>query len=119
MGEPTKGHEMTTQQPEALRLADELDAVPETGADPQTIQDAAAELRRQHTKCDALTSAAAIAWGWLWHVTTEDDRVKTARHLLGQFLSHDMKRYGIQTAKDEGAQVNVQEIEAAMLRGEF
>lgn len=68
---------------------------------------------------DALKSSASIAWGWLWHVTTEDDRVKTARHLLGQFLSRDMKRYGIQTAKDEGAQVNVQEIEAAMLRGEF
>ena len=68
---------------------------------------------------DAAISAMAIAWGWLWHVTTEDDRVKTARHLLGQFLNRDMKRYGIQTAKDEGAQVNVQEIEAAMLRGEF
>jgi hypothetical protein len=50
MGEPTKGHEMTTQHPEALRLADELDAVPETGADPQTIQEAAAELRRQHAR---------------------------------------------------------------------
>ena len=68
---------------------------------------------------DALKSSAAIAWGWLWHVTTEDDRVTTARHLLGQFLSRDMKRYGIQTAKDEGAQVNVHEIEAAMLRGEL
>jgi len=34
-------------------------------------------------------------------------------------LNQEMKRYGIQTAKDEGAQVNVQEIEAAMLRGEF
>ena len=68
---------------------------------------------------DALKTSAAIAWGWLWHVTTEDDRVKTARHLLGQFLNRDMKRYGIQTAKDEGAQVNVQEIESAMLRGEF
>jgi hypothetical protein len=68
---------------------------------------------------DATISAIAIAWGWLWHVTTEDDRVKTARHLLGQFLNQDMKRYGIQTAKDEGAQVNVHEIEAAMLRGEF
>ena len=68
---------------------------------------------------DAAISAMAIAWGWLWHVTTEDDRVKTARHLLGQFLNRDMKRYGIKTAKDEGAQVNVQEIEAAMLRGEF
>lgn len=38
------------QVPEALRLAQELDAVPETGADPQTIQEAAAELRRQHTR---------------------------------------------------------------------
>ncbi len=50
MGKSTKGREMTTQHPEALRLADELDAVPETGADPQTIQEAAAELRRQHTR---------------------------------------------------------------------
>lgn len=68
---------------------------------------------------DAAKSAAAIAWGWLWHVTTADDRVKTARHLLGQMLDKDLKRYGIQTAKAEGAQVNVQEIEAAMLRGAF
>lgn len=82
-------------------------------------------VRRLHAtspegmELDALKSAVAIAWGWLWHVTTEDDRVTTARHLLGQFLSRDMKRYGIQTAKDEGAQVNVHEIEAAMLRGEL
>lgn len=103
-------------QPEALDLANWLDAVGNGGISSTA---AAAELRRLHAECDALTSATAIAWGWLWHVTTEDDRVKTARHLLGQFLSRDMKRYGIQTAKDEGAQVNVQEIEAAMLRGEF
>ena len=49
-------------------------------------------VRRLHAtspegmELDALKSAAAIAWGWLWHVTTEDDRVTTARHLLGQFL---------------------------------
>lgn len=65
---------------------------------------------------DAVKSTAAIAWGWLWHVTTADDRVKTARHLLGQMLDKDLKRYGIQNAKDEGAQVNVQEIKAVMLR---
>lgn len=73
----------------------------------------------EDVQLDAAKSAAAIAWGWLWHVTTADDRVKTARHLLGQMLDKDLKRYGIQTAKAEGAQVNVQEIEAAMLRGEF
>ena len=81
-------------------------------------------VRRLHAtspesmELDAVKSAAAIAWGWLWHVTTNDVRVQTARHLLGDFLSHDMKRYGIQTAKDKGAQVNVSEIEAAMLRDE-
>lgn len=84
-----------------------------------------ATVRRLHAtspeemQLDALKSAAAIAWGWLWHVTTEDKRIHEARRQIGQFLSRDMKRYGIQTAKDEGAQVNVQEIEAAMLRGEF
>ena len=26
---------------------------------------------------DAAKGTAAIAWGWLWHVTTADDRVKT------------------------------------------
>ena len=51
---------------------------------------------------DACKSAAAIAWGWLWHVTTTDDRVKAARHLLGQMLDKDLKRYGIQTAKADG-----------------
>ena len=44
-------------QPEALRLADELDAIPETGADPDLIQEAAAELRRLHAQRDALLEA--------------------------------------------------------------
>lgn len=77
-------------------------------------------VRRLHAtspegmELDALKSAVAIAWGWLWHVTTADDRVMTARDVIGQLLSRDLKRYGIQTAKDEGAQVNVHEIEASM-----
>jgi len=78
-----------------------------------------AAMEEQSVHRGAAKSTAAIAWGWLWHVTTADDRVKTARHLLGQMLDKDLKRYGIQTAKAEGAQVNAQEIEAAMLRGEF
>ncbi len=36
-------------QPKALRLADELNAVSETGADPDVIQESAAELRRLHS----------------------------------------------------------------------
>lgn len=81
---------MTTQHPEALRLADELDAVPETGADPQTIQDAAAELRRQHARIaeleaqlEAIGASAGsepVAWTggeeWeqlAWHLCAEEN----------------------------------------------
>jgi hypothetical protein len=46
-----------SEQPEALRLADELDAVPETGADPDLIQEAAAELRRLHAVNQELLEA--------------------------------------------------------------
>jgi len=37
-------------QPEALRLAWLLELAPEDGVEPQTTEDAAAELRRQHTR---------------------------------------------------------------------
>lgn len=47
-------------QPEALRLADELDAIPETGADPDLIQEAAAELRRLHAQRDVLRIAMKL-----------------------------------------------------------
>jgi len=43
-------------QPEALRLADELDAIPETGADPDLIQEAAAELRRLYAENERLSA---------------------------------------------------------------
>ena len=41
---------MTTQQPEALRLAELLELAPEDGVEPQTTEDAAAELRRQQAR---------------------------------------------------------------------
>ena len=37
-------------QPEALRLAGLLELAPEDGVEPQTAEDAAAELRRQHAR---------------------------------------------------------------------
>lgn len=37
-------------QPEAMRLAQELDEAPETGADPELIQECAAVLRRQQAR---------------------------------------------------------------------
>ena len=41
-------------KPEAERLADQLDAVPETGADPDLIEQSAAELRRLHAENEKL-----------------------------------------------------------------
>jgi regulator of sirC expression with transglutaminase-like and TPR domain len=43
--------------PLALALAERIDAVPETGADPDMLQDAAAELRRLHDENENLRGA--------------------------------------------------------------
>ena len=54
--------EMTdSTQPEALRLAELLELAPEDGVEPQTTEDAAAELRRQHTENTALQQGYAAA----------------------------------------------------------
>ena len=54
--------EMTdSTQPEALRLAGLLELAPEDGVEPQTTEDAAAELRRQHTENTALQQGYAAA----------------------------------------------------------
>jgi len=39
---------MNDMKHEALHLAEQLDSVPETGADPELIEQASAELRRLH-----------------------------------------------------------------------
>jgi len=48
-------------QPEALRLAELLELAPEDGVEPQTAEDAAAELRRLHTENTALQQGYAAA----------------------------------------------------------
>lgn len=48
-------------QPEALRLAGLLELAPEDGVEPQTTEDAAAELRRLHTENTALQQGYAAA----------------------------------------------------------
>lgn len=55
---------------------------------------------------DAVLSTAAIAYGWLWHIPTEDRNVRHARNTLGEALTDGLKAYGIQAAKDDGAQVS-------------
>lgn len=47
---------MTDKQPDALRLAVLLELAPEDGVEPQTTEDAAAELRRLHADNEALAS---------------------------------------------------------------
>ena len=46
-------------KPEALRLADEIDAIVEDGADPDLVYEAAAELRRLHAENASLAAALA------------------------------------------------------------
>jgi len=55
---------------ETQRLAAELDAVPENGADPQLIEEAAAELRRLEAECEQLRADAAR---WRACVQVSDD----------------------------------------------
>lgn len=52
---------------------------------------------------DSIKSSAATAYGWLWHVTTSDQRVQTARHMLRHMLDARHRQYGINQAKIEGA----------------
>ena len=52
---------------------------------------------------EAILSACAIAYGRLWHVTTNDPQVREARRTLHDALTHEYIRWGIQRAKDEGA----------------
>ena len=58
-------------QPEALRLADELDAdrnwLAARGMHQQSMAEAAAELRRLHAQCDALLEALKSTGLFLHH----------------------------------------------------
>lgn len=67
----------------ALQLADRLDAVPETGADPELIEQAAAELRRLHQ--------VDVAHGW-WIDKTEWVQESSEASDLGQHLADIMKQ---------------------------
>lgn len=67
---------------------------------------------------DAMRSTMAVAWGYLWHITTSDKRVIGARHMLLDMIEasglspeefHKIKTYGIHTAKAEGCVANMRE----------
>jgi hypothetical protein len=75
---------------------------------------------------DAMRSTMAVAWGYLWHITTSDNRVVGARRLLLEMIEasgitpeefHDIKRYGIQQAKQDGCAVKLAEAEFEAFRG--
>ena len=81
------------EKSEALRLADELDAVPETGADPDLIQESAAELRRLaivEAQRDALLEALK-------------DATKTIEHLGYPLAAIERARAAIKAVEGEKA----------------
>lgn len=59
-------------QPEALRLAELLELAPEDGVEPQTTEDAAAELRRLHAECEALRDGARAMRSARWYMLNKD-----------------------------------------------
>ena len=84
---------------EALRLADELDAVPETGADPDLIQESAAELRRLHAENEAMRNVAnrgghiAVAMSRIADLESQRDALLEAlREAQACFITQDITR---------------------------
>ena len=67
---------------------------------------------------DAMRSTMAVAWGYLWHITTTDKRINGARNMLRDMIQasslgplefQDIRRYGIQQAKADGCEVDSRE----------
>lgn len=77
------------------------------------IEEAQIELVRLHR----IESAARLAYGWLWHATTNDPTVRAAREVLRLQLDRDGMKRGIRSAKDEGAHVDGAALEAQLMRG--
>ena len=91
-------------QPEALRLAELLELAPEDGVEPQTAEDAAAELRRQHARIAELEAKLeAIGAGGV-------------APLIGQQTRDSFTAADMATAAEEGYRDGA--AETAKLRGQ-
>lgn len=67
---------------------------------------------------DAMRSTMAVAYGYLWHITTSDKRVNGARKMLMQMIQasglteekfRKVLKYGIQQAKNDGCILSARE----------
>ena len=81
-------------KPKALRLADELDAIPETVADPDLIQETAAELRRLCAKNETLKQSVARLQQ---HHATAWNR----GHTMGMKANEDTARRALDAVKQD------------------
>lgn len=79
----------------------------------ESIEEARIDLAR----LQAIENAAGLAYGWLWHLTTNDPTVRAARKVLRDVLDREGMARGIRAAKDKGARVNSAAIEAQLMRG--
>lgn len=61
--------------------------------------------------------AIQLAYGWLWHLTTNDPTVRAARKVLRNQLDRESMKRGIQMAKAESARVDSAALEAQLMRG--
>ncbi len=65
------------------------------------------ESGKQTARIRELEAATSLAYGWLWHVITDDSRVHTARSALLSVIDKSAQSGGIQAAKDAGAVVTI------------
>lgn len=93
-----------------LRVEKTERGVPYEDGDPNRY--AMESFRVEVAPCETCASECgkvAEAYGWLWHITTSDERVKLARHCLFSLLSYEERGEGIKAAKALGARVNIKE----------
>ena len=98
------GHCASKQQPEALRLADALDAVNTNNADSLLVQmaarSAAAELRRLHTENEVIRHSSGRVGrrlertsDALMEARAQRDELLAALHLALEYWAHREQRY--------------------------
>ena len=95
-----------TQQPEALRLADELRAAPERS---RTSFEAAAELRRLHAELERCKQVcAATAEGWR---VERDALLEALKRVLDRFDPYAVPGYETNVAAEEKARAAIKAVE--------
>ncbi len=70
-----------------------------------TFREDADRLVAYENRIRELEAATSLAYGWLWHVISDDKHIHAARAELLSAMNKTNQSNGIQAAKDAGAKV--------------